>query len=140
MPRGKAGIRGVHGLLFSSNPKASREFFRDRLELPFTDVGDGWLVFDLAEGDLGFHPTHRNGPPPGTHVLSLYCDDLRATVARLRSRGVRFAKGIDEREWGWETTFRVPGGLKVQLYQPKYAKRPRSAPRRRRRGGSRRGA
>jgi len=134
--KGRGLVRGVHGLLFSSDPKASRAFFRDKVGLPFTDVGEGWLIFDLPEGDLGFHPAGKGGPRPGTHFLSFYCDDLRATVAELRSRGVRFTKGIDEQTWGWETAFRVPGGIEVQLYQPKYAKHSRAVPRKRTRAGS----
>jgi catechol 2,3-dioxygenase-like lactoylglutathione lyase family enzyme len=116
-------IQGIHGLLFSSNPKATRAFLRDKLRLPFTDVGGGWLIFDLAEGDLGVHPTGKGGLRAGTHFLSFYCRDIDRTVAVLRSRGVRFGKAIEEQEWGWETYFHVPGGIEMQLYEPKYRKR-----------------
>jgi hypothetical protein len=34
-------IRGLHGLLYSSDADASRAFIRDKLRLPFTDAGNG---------------------------------------------------------------------------------------------------
>ncbi len=126
-------IRGVHGLLFSSDAEATRVFIRDKLRLPYTDTGGGWLIFDCQEGDLGVHPIDESGEPPaGTHQLSLFCDDIRGTVAELQSRGLRFDRKIREQEWGFETVFTMPGGVKVQLYEPKYRKasaggaRPRS--------------
>ncbi len=45
-------IRGIHGLLYSS------------------DVGGGRLIFDFAEGDLGVHPAH--GGQAGGHDVSFY--------------------------------------------------------------------
>ena len=50
-------IAGVHAMFYSAAPDALRTFFRDQLCLPFTDVGGGWLIFDLPAGDLGVHPT-----------------------------------------------------------------------------------
>ncbi len=131
-------IRGVHGLLFSSDAEATRAFIRDKLRLPFTDTGGGWLIFDFREGDLGVHPIDESGEPAaGTHQLSLYCDDIRGTVAELKTRGVRFDRKIREQEWGFETVFNLPGGVKVQLFEPKYRKasaaRARPRPRRVRR-------
>ena len=49
-------IRGIHGLLYSSDAEATRAFFRDKVKLPGSDVGEGWLIFDFKEGDLGIHP------------------------------------------------------------------------------------
>jgi predicted transposase YdaD len=50
-------IRGLHGLFCSSKPEEMRTFIREKLRLPFSDVGEGWLIFDFQEGDLGVHPT-----------------------------------------------------------------------------------
>jgi hypothetical protein len=124
-------IRGMHGLLYSSDADASRAFIRDTLRLPSTDTGGGWLIFDLPEGDLGIHPTDESGqPPPGTHDVSFYCDDIHGTVAELESRGVRFKSEVDDQGYGLVTYFTIPGGIEVQLYEPKYTKstaRPGSA-------------
>lgn len=117
-------IRGIHGLIYSSDPEATRAFFRDALRLPHTDVGGGWLIFDFPEGDLGFHPLDESGkPPPNTHNVSFYCDDIDATVADLESRGAIFKHPPQDHGYGFVTYFAAPGGVEVQLYQPKYQKR-----------------
>ena len=116
-------IRGIHGLLYSNEPEALRAFFRDKLQLPFSDVGDGWLIFDLPEGDLGVHPTAADdGAASGTHQLSFYCDDLAATVDELRGRDVEFLHEIEDHGYGLVIHLLAPGGVKLQLYQPRYTK------------------
>ena len=119
-------IKGVHTMFYSSKANELRVFLRDRLQFPFTDVGDGWLIFDMPEADMGVHPTdHPGSPPSGTHAISFYCDDIHKTVAELKSRGVEFTKGVEDQGFGLVTHFRMPGEIEVQLYQPKYAKRKR---------------
>jgi hypothetical protein len=116
-------IRGLHGLLYSSDADAARAYLRDKVKLPFSDVGGGWLIFDLPEGDLGVHPLDEGGQPKaGTHDVSFYCDDIEGTVAAMRSRGVEFVGGIEDHGYGLVTHFTIPGGLKVQLYEPRYTK------------------
>ncbi len=117
-------IRGMHGLFYSSKAKAMREFMRDKLKLPYSDIGDGWLIFDLPEADIGVHPTDASGQPPsGTHDVSFYCDDIQGTVAELTARGVRFDQAVEDHGYGFVTYFTMPGGVSVQLYEPKYGKR-----------------
>jgi hypothetical protein len=121
-----AMIKGLHGLFYSSDPEAMRAFIRDKLKLPYSDVGEGWLIFDLPEGDLGVHPLDESGQPPsGTHQLSFYCDDIAGTVADLRGRGVRFDDEVADHGYGLVTHFTMPGGVKVQLYEPRYQKQRR---------------
>jgi len=123
-------IRGIHGLFYSSEADAMRAFLRDKLRLPYTDVGDGWLIFDLPEGDVGVHPLDEDGnPASGTHDISFYCDDIKSTVAELRSRGVQFKGEIADHGYGFVTYFTMPGGMEVQLYEPKYRKSTARQPR-----------
>jgi predicted enzyme related to lactoylglutathione lyase len=119
-------IRGLHGLFYSSDAAATREFMRDALKLPFNDVGGGWLIFDLPEGDVGVHPTDGQ-PEANTHDVSFYCDDIAGTVADLRKRGVEFKQEPQDHGYGYVTYFTMPGGVEVQLYEPKYAKRTATA-------------
>src|SRR5688572_9316612 len=90
-PRGDTMIRGVHTMFYSSEPEALRAFLRDKLGFPATDVGDGWLIFDLPEADMGVHPTEPGEEPPsGTPHLSFYCDNIEKTVKGLKAKGVEF--------------------------------------------------
>lgn len=122
-------IRGVHTMFYSSEPEALRAFLRDKLGFPYSDVGGGWLIFDVPEADMGCHPADAaNGAPTGTHDISFYCDDIDKTVAELRQRGVEFTGPVTDQGYGLVTYFRMPGGVEVQLYQPRYAKRTGSRP------------
>ena len=58
----------------------------------------------------------------GTPDISFYCDDIEATVAELRARGVEFTHPVEDHGYGLVTHFRAPGGLELQLYQPLYGK------------------
>jgi catechol 2,3-dioxygenase-like lactoylglutathione lyase family enzyme len=117
-------IKGVHTMFYTSRPDELRAFFRDKLGFPFTDVGGGWLIFDLPEADLGCHPAEDvDGGRSGTPHVSFYCDDIHQTVAELKSRGVEFTEAVHDAGYGFVTHFKVPGEFEVQLYQPKYAKR-----------------
>lgn len=113
-------IRGMHAMFYSSEAQALRAFIRDKLGLSGTDVGEGWLIFDAPEADLGVHPTESQGPPSGTAQISFYCDHIEQTVAELEQRGVEFTQAIEDHGWGLVTYFKVPGGFQVQLYQPRY--------------------
>jgi predicted enzyme related to lactoylglutathione lyase len=115
-------IRGMHAMFYSSQANELRAFLRDKLSLPGTDVGGGWLIFDAPEADLGVHPTDANGPPSGTADVSFYCDDIEQTVRELKSRGVEFTQPVEDHGYGLVTFFQAPGNFQVQLYQPKYAK------------------
>ena len=116
-------IKGVHTMFYSSRPEELRAFLRDKLGFHATDVGEGWLIFDLPEADMGCHPTEpQEGPPSGTAHISFYCDDIHQTVAELKKRGVEFTGGIEDHGYGLVTHFRMPGDFAVQLYQPLYRK------------------
>src|SRR3954469_4076106 len=121
-------IRGVHTMFYTSEPEALRAFLRDKLGLPAHDVGEGWLIFDLPEADMGVHPTEAGdhpgarGAPSGTPDISFYCDDIQKTVAELKAKGVEFTEPVADHGYGLVTHLKVPGGFAIQLYQPKYSR------------------
>src|SRR4051794_23945549 len=97
-------IQGVHAMFYSSRPEELRAFLRDKLGLPFSDVGNGWLLFDLPEADMGCHPIdEKSGPPSGTAHLSFYCDDIAGTVAELKAKGVEFIDEVQDHGYGLVT-------------------------------------
>ena len=55
---------------------------------------------------------------------SFACDDVQATYRQMKERGVEFTDDVTDRGYGLVTHFKMPGGLEVQLYQPRYAKHP----------------
>lgn len=119
-------IKGVHTMFYSSEPEALRAFIRDKLGFAFTDVGQGWLIFGLPEAEMGCHPAdEQQGAPSGTHDISFYCDDVYKTMAELQARGVEFEGAVADYGYGLVTYFKMPGNLKVQFYQPRYAKKTR---------------
>jgi predicted enzyme related to lactoylglutathione lyase len=115
-------ITGVHTMFYSSRAEELRAFIRDKLRFPFTDVGGGWLIFDLPAAEMGCHEheTATTQVPSGTHSISFYCDDIYRTVAELEERGVQFTDEIAEAGYGLATHFRMPGDFEVELYQPHY--------------------
>jgi catechol 2,3-dioxygenase-like lactoylglutathione lyase family enzyme len=120
-------IRGVHTMFYSSQAEAMRAFIRDKLGFPFTDVGEGWLIFDVPSADLGVHPADESQPHAraGTHAISFFCDEIEKTVADLKAKGVEFTAPIEDHGYGLVTYFKMPGEVTVQLYQPHYAKSPK---------------
>jgi catechol 2,3-dioxygenase-like lactoylglutathione lyase family enzyme len=138
-------ITGVHTMFYTSNAEDTRRFLRDKLGFPFTDVGGGWLIFDLPDAEMGCHPSDETHPAgrAGTHSISFYCDNINQTVADLKSKGVEFTCPVKDQGYGLVTSFKMPGGIEVDLYQPHYrrnstkpgapphkkASRPRSAAR-----------
>ena len=108
---------GLHAMFYTTDADATRAFFRDKLQFAAHDVGDGWLIFDMPEADLGCHP----GEKPA-HDISFYCTDLEAKVAELKERGVEFSAEITDAGFGYVTNMEVPGVGPVTLYQPKYKK------------------
>ena len=114
-------IRGVHTMFYSSEPEKLRTFLRDTIGLPATDIGDGWLIFDLPEADMGVHPADETEyGRSGAQSISFYCDDVEATMRELKEKGVEFTQPIEDHGYGLVTYFKAPGEFTVQLYQPRY--------------------
>ncbi len=117
-------INGFHSLIYSDDPDATRAFLRDVLGWPWVDAHEGWLIFKTPPSEVGVHPTEgeggqRWGVTP-RHELSLMCDDLDATVAALRAKGVEVADEVKTLSYGRVTSIEVPGAGTMQLYQPRH--------------------
>lgn len=110
-------ITGVHTLVHADDAEAARAFFRDVLGWPHVDAHDGWLIFGTGPSELGVHPTDGG---PAHHEISLVCDDIEQTVAELAPKGAAFAGGIENRGFGRSIALEVPGGGRIQLYQPRH--------------------
>ena len=113
-------INAVHTVIYAREPEKARAFFRDTLGLSFVDAGGGRLMFALPPCELGIHETGKESNEKH-HQLYLKCDDVEATIADLKAKGVEFTSGILDTGWGRLTTLRIPGGGEVSLYQPRHA-------------------
>jgi catechol 2,3-dioxygenase-like lactoylglutathione lyase family enzyme len=109
-------ITGAHAIIFSTDADGVRAFLRDKLGFRSVDAGAGWLIFALPPAELAAHPTEEGGH----HELYFMCDDINATVADLKSKGVEFTSGISEARFGLLTSFKIPGGGEISLYEPRH--------------------
>src|SRR5438477_9659044 len=118
-----AMIHGVHLLLASSNPEADRAFFRDVLNFPHVDAGEGWLIFALPPAEVGIHPAEQNlihphaGHDLAAGIVYLMCDSLPETLDSLSSKGIEHTE-IQDASWGVVSSIPLPGGASLGLYEP----------------------
>ena len=111
-------ITAVHTLVYAEDADRARAFFRDVLGWPHVDAGGGWLIFRTGPSELGVHPITGEEH----HQISLMCDDINATVADLEAKGVEFTRPIRDDGFGLTTEFVVPGGGRMDLYEPRHPK------------------
>ena len=111
-------ITGVHALLYAHDAEKVRAFFRDVLDWPFVDAGHGWLIFALPPAEVGVHPILPSDTQ--SHQLYLMCDDVNAVVAKLEKLGFQCAP-IRDQGFGLVTSFELPGGGPMGMYQPRHA-------------------
>ena len=109
-------ITGIHAIVFSPQAEQVRAFFRDVLGLSSVDAGGGWPIFALPPAELAVHPADGNT----RHELYLMCDDIDATLAELRGKGVDVAKDVTDQGWGLLAAIRLPDGSELPVYQPRH--------------------
>ena len=108
-------INGAHVVIYTKNPEADRAFFRDVLQFPLVDAGQGWLIFAMPQLEAAFHDSKKNDQ----HELFLMCDDIAATLKELKSKKVKVSD-VSEQRWGILATFTLPGGGRIGIYEPKH--------------------
>lgn len=112
-------VNGMHALIYTTKPDEMRAFFTDVLRFQHVDAGRGWLIFALPPSEIALHPTDAGKEH---HELSLMCDDIEATVADLRARGVEFNGDTIDHGWGIAAQMALPDGTEMMLYQPRHAR------------------
>lgn len=114
---------GAHFLLYSHNAEADRAFLRDVLGFPHVDAGHGWLIFGMSPAEVAIHPLEGEAAQTGGHPLAgalyLMCDDLSASIASLKTKGVECA-AVEQARWGTVTTIPLPSGGSIGLYEPRH--------------------
>ena len=123
-------IRGTHLLFYSADPLADRNFLRDMLGFKYVDTGHDWLIFKLPPAEAGVHPLEgpntpdaamqgERGPGGGFMISTVWLmvDDVEAARQQLAAKGVEAAEAQNE-GWGISTSFALPSGARLGLYQP----------------------
>ena len=108
-------ITGIHAILYSKHADRLREILGDVFELRSVDAGGGWPIYAAPPAELAIHPT--DGEPE--HELYLMCDDINATIAELRERGMKLSP-VEDRRWGLLTTLELAEGERIGLYEPRH--------------------
>ena len=108
-------IRGMHAVLFTPQAEKARTFINEKLGFTHVDAGDGWLILDVPQAEIGVHPGEDSH-----HEISFWCDDIEETVRDLQAKGVEFQLPVKDQGFGLTATFRMPGGLEVLLYEPRH--------------------
>jgi predicted enzyme related to lactoylglutathione lyase len=109
-------INGMHAIVFSPEAEKVRDFFADVIGLSCVDAGGGWLIFALPPAELAVHPADGES----RHQLYLMCDDIHATLAELRAKGVEVARDVSDRGWGLLASIRLPDGAEFAVYEPRH--------------------
>ena len=109
-------ITAAHMLLYTPEAEALRAQLRDVFGWKHVDAGDGWLIFALPPAELGVHPSEGDT----LHQLSLICDDVHATAAELRDKGVEVRGEPEDKGFGVGVTIVLAGGVELLLYEPRH--------------------
>jgi hypothetical protein len=107
-------IFASHLVVYSQDADADRAVLRDVFGWESVDAGDGWLIFALPPAEAVIHPADQ--PSIALYLMST---DLDSDVRALESNGVQFA-AVETARWGSVTTFTLPGGCRIGLYQPSH--------------------
>jgi len=110
-------ITGAHSIIYSSDAKADREFFKNVLKFNHVDVGHGWLIFALPPSEIAVHPSAENGHSE----FYLLCDDIHSFIREMSEKGVACSP-IETQSWGDITRLTLPGGGKLAVYEPKHGR------------------
>ena len=79
----------VHTALPAADLERAKTFFREKLGLTPTSETEGTALYQVRDGQLALFATR--GKPSGDHTqIGWTVEDIEATVAELRDRGVTF--------------------------------------------------
>ena len=117
----------IRGLKFVSipvrNQDAALKFFTEKLgfkvatDQPFNEK-QRWIELKISGADTGitlFTPEGHEDRIGGFQPLSFWCDDVFATAADMKSKGVEFAQEPKAEHWGSAAIFKDVDGNRYVL-------------------------
>ena len=106
-----------------SDKERARKFYQETLELKptRTQMDGAWVEYDLGETTIGVgcHPDWK--PSRDGTTVAFEVDDIDATIARLKERGVSFEMEKIETPVCWMAQSRDPDGNKLVVHKRKSA-------------------
>lgn len=117
----------IRGIKFASIPvrdqDASLQFFTEKLgfkvatDQPFSEK-QRWIELMIPGSPTRlvlFTPDGHEDRIGGFQAISFWCDDVFATAAGMKSKGVEFAKDPKTEPWGTAAVFKDPDGNQFVL-------------------------
>jgi predicted enzyme related to lactoylglutathione lyase len=104
-----------------SDKERARKFYQETLELKPSSTGmeGAWVEYDLGGTTIGVgcHPAWQ--PSRDGTTVAFEVDDIDATIAKLKERGVQFDMEKMETPVCWMAQFRDPDGNKLVVHKRK---------------------
>ena len=104
-----------------SDAERARKFYQETLELkPATSaMGGAWVEYEVGAITIGVgcHPAWQ--PSRDGTTVAFEVDDIDATIAKLKERGVTFDMEKMETPVCWMAQFRDPDGNKLVVHKRK---------------------
>jgi len=104
-----------------TDPERARKFYQGTLELKpgLTAMNGGWVEYELGATTIGVgcHPDWK--PSRDGTTVAFEVDDIDATIAKLKERGVTFEMEKIETPVCWMAQFRDPDGNKLLVHKRK---------------------
>jgi len=104
-----------------SDAERARKFYQETLELrrATTAMEGAWVEYDLGSVTIGVgcHPAWQ--PSRDGTTVAFEVDDMDATIAKLKERGVAFDLEKTETPVCWMAQFRDPDGNKLVVHKRK---------------------
>jgi len=113
-------INGIEIVVFKvSDLGRAVEFYEQKLglKLAYKDDAEHWAEVDAGAIHLGLHQAEPFGGARNPFV-SFRVDDLDATVATLRERGVEFVGEVVTDAVGRNVTVKDPDNNQFELFEP----------------------
>jgi predicted enzyme related to lactoylglutathione lyase len=104
-----------------SDAERARKFYQETLELKpeTTGMGGAWVEYEAGATTIGVgcHPNWK--PSRDGTTVAFEVDDIDATIATLKKRGVEFDMDKTETPVCWMAQFRDPDGNKLVVHKRK---------------------
>ena len=104
-----------------TDPERARKFYQETLELKpgLTAMNGGWVEYELGATTIGVgcHPDWK--PSRDGTTVAFEVDDIDATIAKLKERGVTFEMEKIETPVCFMAQFRDPDGNKLLVHKRK---------------------